>query len=575
MLENDGSVSTQIRREKLRPIILWSVTTLVCYAFSVVVDHVSDDWYFALAAGTNLANGLDLSFTPDERVNAFTSPFNTLLTSLLVGMVGPEQPTTALWLHRLLAASSLGVAVIALNSITRRYRFPGWAGAFVCFGLMADGRVLSAVTSGDSTGFTILFIALIIRVYVVPHYRPAIWLGAAGGALFLAQPIVAAYAVILNVGFLLFMPGAAMGINRTAVFRNQFRAALIAVAIAGPWLVWASFNLGSALPLVEITAATQQLVNIDPLEWARQAITFPLDCLAGGTIADFLFAPASVFATDRWPSQATVLGRIFSLHASFYWLNPYGSRFGRALSLTTCAALFVAQQAGPTIPQPLFTVVLTATWISLGALFSDSLKMAPRELDRAPAHSWRVGIQGAIVVVMLLSLGVSVLSSRGLQARQLFINQGTVNAVGHWLRDNVSSESTLLISQSGQIGYLSKLDLHDYPGLSSRKVWMHRQKLNPTIGPFGGWEELTPAQIVALGRELEPDWIVLRPSTAVRLHLHDNSFLGGYEQAAVFSRRPEIENAAWVPGRKALVQDASRIIYRRLPKETESQSSSE
>jgi len=563
MLENDGSVISHIRREKLRPILLWSATTLLCYAFSVLVDFVADDWYFVLAAGTNLANGFDLSFTPGERVNAFTSPLNTLLTSLLVAISGNDQPTTALWLHRLLSASSLGVAVILLNGLARRYRFPHWAGALLCFALMLDGRILGSVTSGTSSGFVLLFVSLALRIHVIPLHQPWLWLGPSWGGLILAQPIAGWFAFVLALAFLLYMPGAATGINRGAVIRNYLRAVGLAVLVVTPWMVWALFNLGSAIPLAELCETRRILTSTDLSTLGYQLITFPLNCISGGTSLDQIIAPAIALDADDWPAHAVVLGRMIGLVACFHWLNPFGSRFGRSISLATCVAAFVLDRPDSESAMATTLPFILLSWISLSAACSDALKLAERLETSPQSTTWAAGVRGFTGLVICLSLMVSALTTKGLQARQIFINQGTLNSVGHWLNDNAKPLESVFLAQSGQVGYLSKLDLHDYPGMSSWQVMMHRQQLAATDGYYRAWSRLTPAQIIALGRKLEADWIVLRPSNAIGLHLHDSSFLADYKQEVIFTRIAEIEQAEWIPGRRHLNRDATRIIYRR------------
>lgn len=563
MLENDGSVIPHIRREKLRPILLWAATALLCYAYSVLVDFVSDDWYFVLAAGTNLANGHDLAFTPGERVHAFTSPLNTLLTAFLVGISGSDQPTTALWLHRLLSAASLGVAVIIFGGIARRYRFPGWAGALLYFALMLDGRILAAVTGGSSLAFAILFVAVAIRIQVIPHYRPALWLGLSWGGLFLTQPVITPIALTLALSLVIFMPGAAVGINRGAVIRNYFRALVLAALVVTPWLIWARFNFGSALPVSELTEFRSMWAQLKFSAVATQFFTFPLSCLAGATSLDLIFAPTIPLNPEDWPVHAFHLGRLIGLLACFYWLNPFGSRFGRAISLATCLTVFAVDRLIPASDYRTEIPIILLSWLSLAAICSDALKLGIRMGDTSQSRAWSAGVHGLVAMVLCLSLAISSITARGHQARQIFITQGTLNSVGHWLNDNAKPRETVMLPQSGQIGYLSKLDLHDYPGLSSWQVVLQSEQLQTVHGEYRAWSDLETGQIIALGRKLESDWLVLRPRTAIALQLHDSSFLADYEQRVIFTRLEELEQAAFVPGRRQLKRDATRIIYRR------------
>jgi hypothetical protein len=102
----------------------------------------------------------------------------------------------------------------------------------------------------------------------------------------------------------------------------------------------------------------------------------------------------------------------------------------------------------------------------------------------------------------------------------------------------------------GYIGYFSGLRTYDYPGLSSPEVVAAIRR--------HGTKRYAP-----IIRELNPNWLVLRPAEMADIHKEDPDLLRkSYAPARAFDRRRDVEQLK-VYGLGYIEYDAAFMVFKR------------
>ncbi|MEU6641325.1 hypothetical protein ABZ863_02130 [Saccharomonospora sp. NPDC046836] len=198
--------------------------------FLVVKDSLTDDAYITLAYAKNLATHGEWGLVPGSPANSATSPLNILLLgglTALTRLFGSAQPVLALGVLNVLASGTLGWAWARL---IRTYRLPLAVGLLGLLVVLVNPFVLSAI------GLEVLLIPAVLMLLTVfaVEGRP-VWFGVAAGL-----------AVLTRLDLIVFV--LVIAICTPAIRRKLLPAALVTIAVAGPWYVFSWFAFGSAVP---------------------------------------------------------------------------------------------------------------------------------------------------------------------------------------------------------------------------------------------------------------------------------------------------------------------------------------
>lgn len=558
-------------REKNTRLCIFVVTFLICMVWAWITNHALEDWYVTFRASKNLALGLGLTFTAGEpQLYSFTSPLGTLVPALCSLLAGPENDALALWNYRLFSACMLGLAAIILFDFCRQYRYGIWATVALLGSFLLESKTIDHTINGMDTGLMMFFIALTIRAHVRQTKRPWLHLGLAWGGLMWSRPDGCVYGAAISIAFLLFPPGAAFGINRVAMLRNIGRAALVCTLVYLPWFAGAWYHYGSPIPNTITAMALDSTHELGFLHLLKDFFLLPFKGPETYAATYQSLTPSYALIFGGWPKPMFVFSRILATVACYYWINPFASRFGRAMSFTAMLTHFYLSDVTPhAMPWHLANTALFA-FLALAAMFHDGFRVAERFADELPRQirSWRIGLQS--IICLQLAGFLSMFLATGYQTywQQLLVEDGVRTQVGMWLKENASSpDDTVMLECLGYIGFFSGLKMYDYPGMATPKTVAARKKLRDKHGPYGAWTEISNEQKIALIREMKPDWIALRVSTANSIDQKDRNILRKeYEAQLKVSNSDRIREIPGLPGHMYLEIDATFVIFARSEK---------
>lgn len=535
----------------------WAVCTgavlAVVVAWGAYTQHAWEDFYISFRASRNLAAGDGLVYHVGERLHTFTSPLHTLLLAALAFFASPgEEATVTLWLYRIVGGIALGSAVFLVVSLGRALAWPRVALA-VGAGLVAcDAKSIDFTVSGMETPLLLFFLALSLHALL----RGKGWrqLGIAWAGMMWTRPdafvfIGASFAGMVCLGW-------ADETGRRHLLGRAWRAALVATLLYGPWLIWATSYYGSPVPN---TVVAKGLVHYERSlrTLVKDIAGAPLQMFVNGKLLPWVFGATYTRAVSDWGELFHAGWRLLALPAWVYWLNPWGGRRARAVSLT----FFLATLYGATVPfapwyAPPYALVAAVTW---GFIFSDLWRCtelgATGDDNRGRRLRWWVA--GFAVMLVGVQGATSAVMARTMRVQQEIIETGHRREIGRWLRTEAQRGETVFLECVGYIGYFSGLKMLDFPGLTSTEVLAARRKL----------------QSDSFGRlivELKPDWLVLRSTEVEEVDREVPGLLqdvGGkrrtYERVRVFDRTEEVRAVRGRPGRLYLEMDHRFEVYRR------------
>src|ERR1035441_2817569 len=207
---------------------------------------------------------------------------------------------------------------------------------------------------------------------------------------------------------------------------------------------------------------------------------------------------------EEWGFAANSLWRLLALPVWYYWLNPWGGRWARTVSLWLfLGSIYAVCAPGAPWYVPPYALAAMIGW---GFVICDltGLIGASGAAARAPSAAvLRPLVAEVVLGIVAFQAGVSLLMANAMRLQQVIIEDGSRRLIGLWLRDNAAPGDTVFLESLGYIGYFSNLRMLDFPGLASTEVVAARRKV--------GMDEFD-----ALIREVNPVWVVLRPSEASR-----------------------------------------------------------
>ena len=555
-------------RDELRNCLkLFLATVTVCLLWAAYTDHAWEDWYITFRASKNLATGNGLTFTAGEPpVHSFTSPLGTTVPALCSWLAGPEKDKLALWLYRVFGSVMLGVGLVAVYGICRRQRFADWALIAFFGSVLLESKTIDHTINGMETGLMLCFMALSIRAHVMPHSRRWLMLGLAWGGLMWSRPDGCVYGAAIGLGFLAF-PAEAGPQNRKEVVAEFAKAIGVCALVYLPWLLITWNYYGSPVPHTIVAKRIDSAQELGLLHLVWDFFTFPFSGIMSTAAFEEVLTPSYARSFEGWPDAVYGVSRLLTMLACFYWLIPFAARFGRAISFGAMLACFYLTDVTPhSMPWYLPNAGILVL-LALAAMFNDGLKLAGHLKEKYPSqsHSWHRGIETFVVVqlsFLMLTFFATAWQSR---MQQQLVEEDVRTEAGLWLKENAASpKDTVLVECLGYIGFFSGLKMYDYPGMGTPETVAARKKLRKTHGPYGSWAQITPAQKVALIREMKPDWLAIRPAVAHQIHGEDpDVFNREYLQVETFSSLEKIDAIESLPGRDFLAYDSTFFIFKR------------
>ena len=496
--------------------LVFGLAFIFALLFALYTDHVWEDYYITYRSSKNLTTGHGLVFNPGDRLHTFTSPLGVLLPALANLLTGNTSDTVALWVFRVLCIFALGGGTALLFGLTQRLVYPSIASGFLALFIVTDAKVVDFTINGMETAFMLLFLAYALWSHFTPGRRQWMHLGMAWAGLMWTRPDSFIYIGLIAAGTWLCNDPNRTGSDRRQLLRVFLRAGLLTTVLYGPWLLWATWYYGTAVPHTIVAkgaqsgglgAAGRLLEGLWQMPWLMWQ---------GKTSAEGAFLP-SYYMFGSWPAWMLSFGRALAIVSSLLWLVPRVRVDVKAASF----AFFGGAAYLSFVPYFPFPWYFPSTFL-LAAL---ALAGLGGQLW-ATGRTWLRTLAGTMGTATLIgALALTLGTARQVRAQQAYIETGLRRVIGEWLRENSHPGDTVFMEQLGYIGYFSGLKTYDWPGMSSR--------------------EMTAAQLLVgtqwgdLIRYLQPTWLVLRPNgegdlptLAPALHFNNYEFVRDFDRLA-------------------------------------------
>jgi hypothetical protein len=530
------------------PVLIFALVGLVAIVFALYTQHAWEDYYITYRASKHLATGEGLVHNPGQHVHSFTSPLGVLLPAVASLATFNSSDAGALWIFRFMAIAALGAAAVLLFRGTQRLGLSLVASVFLVLCLATDAKIVDFTINGMETPFLLAFFAYAFWAMFTAGPRRWIHLGLAWGGLMWSRPDACIPIALLTATVWLFNDAALTGLNRREWLPVLLRAAGVATAVYLPWFLFAWSYYGSPIP--HTITAKSLLAGPKTLEgfWLS-LLAFTQRINSPYASIDSVFAPPNM-VYGGWPDGPRLFMRTVAALCAGLWIFRWFHPATRALSLTYLG-LCVYLNYFPPFPFAWYlTLPATVALLVLAGAFSQLLGAA----RHAAPPRWRGALQAAVLLPMLAFAVTggwyTWQAARQLRAQQATIENGIRRPIGEWLKANAAPGDTVFLEPLGYIGFFSGLRTYDYPGLSSPEMVAAIRR--------HGTKRYAP-----LIRELNPSWLVLRPSEMADIHKEDPDLLRNvYVPTKAFDRRREVAELK-VYGLGYIEYDAAFMVFKR------------
>lgn len=532
------------------PVIAFALTALAALLFAYYTQHAWEDYYITYRSSKNLATGHGLVYNLGDRLHTFTSPLGVLLPALASLLTANSSDPAALWIFRVMCATALGGAAMLLVHTARRLSYGPLASFFLIAWLASDAKILDFTINGMETAFMLLFLAYTFWAHIQRGPRQSLHLGIAWAGLMWTRPDSFIYIGLIAGSFWLFNDVQQSETARPKLLGIFLRAGAVTTALYLPWLIFAHTYYGTAIPHT-ITAKSgfgsphtiRGLLDV--------ALHLPINAWQESASIKGTFLPA-YYMIGGWPDLHAQLGAALALCCSLLWLMP----FLRLETRVSSFAFFGAHaylSYFPYFPFPWYLPSTTFLAIfALSSVMAQILQAASQWQTGDPQsnrpHRLRLFVISTAVLLLAGASWTTWQVARELAAQQKYVEEGTRQKIGEWLRANAKPDQTVFMEPLGYIGFYSKLKTYDFPGLSSREMVRARQQVG------NDW--------AALIEYLQPSWLVLRPAEIRQLNERSPNLLVSYYTAAKEFTVADSINALNVFGRRYLEHDARFTVYR-------------
>ena len=438
-------------RERLRLALLGVIVVIAVALRLSLGPQVLDDAYITFRYARNLADGQGFVYNLGERVLGTTTPLFTLLVTLGFRL-GAEPHTFALAVNTVFDV----VSITIIYFVCRRLGIP-IVGLLAALMLAISGQFMAYTVSGMETSFYIATLLAGWGLYAGGFIMPAF---AVAGVAYLVRPDAILMVAALYVSLLL------------STRRFDLRPVLVAILVAVPWLIFATFYFGSPVPM-SVQAKAADAMGSGSTWMSLRALT--IQFLSTGdspTGADknllftILFAVGSVLILrSTWQgsrvggfrtseAQAVLLPtqRLAGLFPLLLWSLAYVVIFTLARAFTYFPWYFI----------PLYPAYFIILLVGMGWLVDRSV---PNISKRTKFSDW-----GEFLLLPLLLMTVTRLPSR-VEAQQLQMEnwiagrEGAYQRASEFVLANSESDERIGAGEIGAIGYYSRRYIVDVNGL--------------------------------------------------------------------------------------------------------------
>jgi hypothetical protein len=352
---------------------------------------------------------------------------------------------------------------------------------------------------------------------------------------------------------LLFADGAS---RRRELAWRAVRASAVAAVLYLPWLIWATWYYGTPVPHTIVAKGLGLTTGLFGM--LHSIAIAPGKIIAYGAFHRVLFAPSNIELApwQEWGFAANSIWLLMAIPVWYHWINPWGSRWARTVSLWLFLdSIYAICVPGAPWYDPPYALVAMIAW---GFLIQDIVGWIKSDggVARMPrAASFGRLLPFAVLAVVAFQLGVSLLMANAMRLQQTIIENGNRRSIGLWLRKNAAPNDSVFLEPLGYIGYFPNLKRCDFPGLSPREMIAARKKL--------GVDDYD-----LLIKEPNPVWIVLRPNEVSRVLSRSPGLLsdgnsGGYRLTRVYDQAARVSALEDMPGRSLLAYDQTFLVYHR------------
>lgn len=422
-------------------------------AVSNLARHVQfEDQLIVLRYARNLIEGNGLVYNPGERIQGFTTPLFTLLSTVAVAVGGDE---AAFWQNAFGVACIVGTAVLAVRLLSRA----GVTGASP----LAVALIFYFPAAGSSAlylGMEVHLFTMLLLLALDLHLSDRSTLAAvATGLLFLTRPEGVLLSAIL------------LGHNWSTRRRPPYREAGAALLTVAPWVLFATVYYGT--PMSTTLDAKRNLSS--PFEYALGVAVHQ-----GGKLGDL----AGIWTAWLPSATSALAGILISLLAAaaavFGAIVLVAQRPQAWPLLTFTFAWLVAYSAiGAPIPHRwhyYFLHVVIAVLVSAGAhtCLQKAGAAAARGLRRVRLPGAGPRLRGGRVPAAAAWAGVVLMTIPVFFAtRNSFANAASImpqlidprSVPGSWLRDRYDPDTSIYALEIGFLGWQSRLRVIDGAGL--------------------------------------------------------------------------------------------------------------
>ncbi len=532
------------------PLLAFCLAAAVAPACALHTRHAWEDYYITYRSSKNLATGHGLVFNVGDRLHTFTSPLGVLLPAVASLLTANSSDPAAWWIFRLMCIAAFGGAAALAAQLLRRLDCAGPAAAFTLVWLALEAKTVDFTINGMETAFMVLFLVHALRSHLTPGPRQWLHLGGAWAGLMWTRPDSFIYIGLIAAGCWVFNDPAQSGASRRSLLPVYLRAGAVATALYLPWLLFAHFYYGTAVPH---TITAKSGIG-DPRTLAgllQTALRLPFTAWSDTSSLQGTFLPA-YYLIGGWPERLLQFASAPAALAAVLWLLPFLRPVARACSFAFFGA-HVYLSYFPYFPFPWYlpsTAVLGI--LALGLALAQLLAAIARWRTAEPGNTTpRYLAATALLLAAAVPAGAGWLTwqtARQFRAQQTYVEEGTRRKIGEWLQAHAEPGDTVFMEPLGYIGFYSNLKTYDFPGMSSREMVRARQLVG------NDW--------IPLLEFLQPKWLVLRPQETDRLARRSPALLSDYyAPAREFSTLDQVQELD-VAGRLYLEHDASFTVYR-------------
>ncbi len=516
--------------------LLMAIPIVSCLTYVLISNHVWEDYLITFKFSRNFAEGNGLVYNVGERVHGFTSFFNTIIPAVFDWIIGVESIYPVLWLYRIVSILTLVAALrILVKALTAESPL---LSILMVVWIAFEIKVVAFTTNGQEVAFMIFFIAC--AIYLISKDKLCDWfkVGAVGAGFMYTRPDGFIYALVLFGGAFLFSKD-----KSWQLWFYLVKAGLVTFMLYSPWFIAMWVYYGSPVPHTAVAKANAYLTIAPHEYWGyiQKVFILTVGHIYKAIYVDHLGNPVSMFWV-QW-----FVGPFLAL----FWLIPGANRIGRIASLSYLVVCAYLAYAGVRVGGQVFPWYKPAVAaLGIVVLITGLKQILPFMMKNTYAKLlWLLPIWFSFFIFYNYIYGTVQLTTH-----QNIVENQCRKEVGLWIREHAEPGDTGHSEPLGYIGFYSGLRMHDWPGLVSEQSVQARENQNNIRG-----------KVIY---EMQPDWLILRPSEFIKCFSQEPKLADLYYRAHVVDVIPILDERPWIPGKRYHYFDAKFYIFHKVQEAT-------